>query len=670
MTRKSVLSTGFIFLLVFSFVFVGPRSLEATPVPGNTPDIIIKINDFEKNLELLKEVFGPGDQQSLNFLRQMLFGTEWIDPERAIVFGVYVEETQSRSAVLIPFRQPNPDFQSQFNASNEKDAYVVAFPTDQPLTVSTAFKNALKGAARSKDKSFISVEIGVQKLMVKGEKQIREMLMQIENMPQNEQTQDMPMSPREAREMMEGMLDTFAQLETLSISFDLTQSKMSLFTEARAAGGTELAKLFIAPQGPSVLGNFSTAHDINFRSRSYDYSGMMALIENTFGSIYKQMGIDFTDIAALMENYTGEMAGGLSFGQDSFRFEGIDVLKDPKKANSYIEKVYLPWIEKFSQSMAAKVGELSGEKIENPFTRTKTSTVSGYKVYGGKFILPQIVQAGPDGPAPLPPFLRDFEWRFTTVGRYFVYATNDAQLAKMIKKAKTLKPRAVKGPLFTMDMDMGSYLQFITAMVPQASEQFQGKIPKLGKMYMTFDFQNGKVLSSTSMGTKDIKKMVAYFSQGAMGAEMEAASFDEEDQDQDEAEQDEVSDDQPEKKADDRKEKAIYWFKKGALCATYGNNQVAIKYFEKTVALDPQHSGAYFEQGVSYGQLGDYQKGVSMINQALAMEPGNGLYYYGRGRVYLLSGDKDRAMEDFKKAAHLEDEDVINYLKYIEETSN
>jgi tetratricopeptide (TPR) repeat protein len=59
-----------------------------------------------------------------------------------------------------------------------------------------------------------------------------------------------------------------------------------------------------------------------------------------------------------------------------------------------------------------------------------------------------------------------------------------------------------------------------------------------------------------------------------------------------------------------------------------------------------------------------------MINQALVMEPENGLYYYGRGRVFLLSGDKDRAMDDFKKAAALEDEDAINYLKYLEQTSN
>jgi len=668
MTRKIVFSTGFIFLLVFSLIFIGPRSLGATPVPGDTPDIIIKINDFEKNLELLKEVFGPGDQSSLNFLKQMLFGTEWIDPSRPIVFGVFVEETQSRSAVLIPFRQPNADFQSQFNASNEKDAYIVAFPTNQPVTVSTAFKNALKGASRSKDKSFISVQIGVQKLMVKGEQQIQEMLMQIENMPQNEQTQAMPMSPREAREMMEGMLDTFGQLEMLTLSFDLTQSKMSILSEARASNGSELAQLFIAPRGLSVLGNFSAGHDINYRSRSYDYSGMMTLIEKSFGPIYKQMGIDFSEIAALMDNYTGEMAGGLSFSQDSFRFEGIDVLKDPKMAGSFIEKVYLPWIEKFSQAMATKVGELSGEKIDNPFTRAKTSTVAGHKVYGGKFILPDLAQAGPDGAAPVPPFLKDFEWRFTTVGKYFVYASNDAQLAKMIKKAKTLKPGKAKGPLIAMDLDMGSYLQFIAALVPEASEQFSGQIPKLGRMYMTFDFKDGKALSSTSMGTKDIRKMVAYFSPGALDATTAEVNFDEDDED--EAANEEASDDKPEKKVDDRKEKAIFWFKKGALCSTYGNNEAAIKYFEKTVALDPQHSGAYFEQGVSYGQLGNYQKGVSMINQALVMEPENGLYYYGRGRVFLLSGDKDRAMEDFNKAADLEDEDAINYLKYLEQTAN
>ena len=39
---------------------------------------------------------------------------------------------------------------------------------------------------------------------------------------------------------------------------------------------------------------------------------------------------------------------------------------------------------------------------------------------------------------------------------------------------------------------------------------------------------------------------------------------------------------------------ADYWFDKGALCATYGNDSAAIKYFQKAIVLDPQRSGAYF----------------------------------------------------------------------------
>ena len=105
-----------------------------------------------------------------------------------------------------------------------------------------------------------------------------------------------------------------------------------------------------------------------------------------------------------------------------------------------------------------------------------------------------------------------------------------------------------------------------------------------------------------------------------------------------------------------------FWFQKGALCATYGNNQAAIRYFGRAIALDPGHSGALFSQGVSYGQLGNYTRAVSDISRAIEMEPQNGLYYYGRGRTYLLAGEKDRAMQDFRKAADLGDEDAQAYL--------
>ena len=111
--------------------------------------------------------------------------------------------------------------------------------------------------------------------------------------------------------------------------------------------------------------------------------------------------------------------------------------------------------------------------------------------------------------------------------------------------------------------------------------------------------------------------------------------------------------------------RAGYWFRKGSLCATYGNDRAAIAYFEKTLALNPGHKGAHFSQGVSYGQLGQHQKALSAIDKAIALEPQNGHFYYGRGRVHLLAGNRDQAMLDFKKAAELGDEDAQYYLGEI-----
>ena len=112
-------------------------------------------------------------------------------------------------------------------------------------------------------------------------------------------------------------------------------------------------------------------------------------------------------------------------------------------------------------------------------------------------------------------------------------------------------------------------------------------------------------------------------------------------------------------------QKAGYWFRKGSLCATYGNDLAAIAYFKKTLALNPGHKGAYFSQGVSYGQLGQHQMALAAIDRAIALEPENGHFYYGRGRVHLLAGNRDQAMMDFQKAAELGDEDAQYYLGKI-----
>ena len=108
---------------------------------------------------------------------------------------------------------------------------------------------------------------------------------------------------------------------------------------------------------------------------------------------------------------------------------------------------------------------------------------------------------------------------------------------------------------------------------------------------------------------------------------------------------------------------ADYWFDRGALCATYGNDAAAIKYFQQAIKLNSKRSGAYFEQGISYGQLGQFEKAIPLLNKAIEMEPQNGLFFYGRGRVHLLAGDQEKAMADFKKAAELDDEDAQAYME-------
>ena len=113
---------------------------------------------------------------------------------------------------------------------------------------------------------------------------------------------------------------------------------------------------------------------------------------------------------------------------------------------------------------------------------------------------------------------------------------------------------------------------------------------------------------------------------------------------------------------------ADYWFDRGALCATYGNDAAAITYFRQVIKLDPKRSGAYFGQGISHGQLGQFDKAIPLINTAIEMEPQNGLFIYGRGRVHLLAGDEEKAMADFKKAAELDDEDAQAYLERVART--
>lgn len=108
---------------------------------------------------------------------------------------------------------------------------------------------------------------------------------------------------------------------------------------------------------------------------------------------------------------------------------------------------------------------------------------------------------------------------------------------------------------------------------------------------------------------------------------------------------------------------ATYWMNKGDLCAVYGNDKAAIRYYRKALELEPNISRTLFHLGISYGEIGQYARAIDFINKSLAIESQNGLYYYGRGRVFLLSDEKEKAIEDLKQAAVLGNRIAQNYLQ-------
>jgi len=517
MNHKSVLSASVVLILVLSIVVITLRPLSATPVSGESPDIILKITDLEKNLNLIDYILGTGESSEgaslSNQIRKLLQSTDWIDPSRSIVVGVELKDPQSTAALLIPFRQQNEAFRTNFGASSEMNSYIVSLPPRQPIGISNVFKSALKAASQPKSKYFITLEMGLQRLIEKGDQQIQQMLSKLETPPQAEAAQQMPFKPAEVREMMRNMLDTAAQLETFSISLDMSKEKFSFLTEARAASGTELAKLFVSKAGPSLLSKYRPGHQIDFRSRSFDFEGLLALFEKSFGSMYAKMGFDFKEIATISRYFNGEMAGGISFGRDTIQFEGMYVLKDPGTAPDFAQTVYLPWMEKFNQTMVRNMEALSGQKIDDIFVRTKESKVAGRKVYGIRVNMSAMPQSNQQVGFPAQGLMRDFEYRFTTIGSLFVCAQNDRQIGKLIKKAKTLKSTPAKEELMVMDIDMASYFDFIQQTMPGALAADQ-PLPKLGKLYFILDFKDGRAFSSSSLMTSDLKNIVTLIRNG------------------------------------------------------------------------------------------------------------------------------------------------------------
>lgn len=645
----------FTIIIIPALIFGTYQPLQATQEPNPSLDIVVKISKLKNILSIIDNLAGADATDPMKsptaLLKGMLQGTDWIDDTRLIVLGIEIKETQPEMAVLIPFRQPNINFQAAFNALPGPGYYIVALPPGKGGVISDDVQAALVVASGAEEKMSLSAELAVNELLQKGNAQIQQGLTKLENLPRKEKPGEIGPSPQEIRDLMTNLLDTLGQLKVLTIGIDLSEEKLTMVFKAKAFEESVLEKLFSQKGMTTLLDDYKPEKQINFRSRSFDSTGMITLIQSIFGKMYDRMGINFSDLAAIGESFTGEMAGGMSLGQTGITFEMIGVLKDPNKTADFLEAVYLPWMMKYSQNITNMMEKQLGMKMEPIYVRTPDSKVGGHKVVGVKTQFPLFPPSMKLPETEKMSRLMKFESRMATVGNLFLTAPDDKRMGELIKIVEKLEERPAKGPLMAMDIDMAGYFSAIAGMIPELSAG-GAPLPKMGKINVVIDVDNGQFIETISIMIDDIKTLTAH-------AKTITSS------DKSATEKKVPKEIIKEEKKYIPEEDPVFWLDKGGLCATYGNDKLAIKYFKKAVELDPQKSKAYFQMGISYGEMGEYQKAISAINKALELRPQKGLYYYGRGRVYLLAHDKDKAMEDLKQAATLGNKDAQNYLRNV-----
>jgi tetratricopeptide (TPR) repeat protein len=98
---------------------------------------------------------------------------------------------------------------------------------------------------------------------------------------------------------------------------------------------------------------------------------------------------------------------------------------------------------------------------------------------------------------------------------------------------------------------------------------------------------------------------------------------------------------------------AFAYMNRGLAYAEKGNIDLAMKDYDRTIALDPSYAQAYINRGVLYGKLGQQDRAREDYDAAIARDPSNGLAYYNRGIVFGELGQVQRAIEDYSVAIKL-----------------
>ena len=615
-------------------------------------DLMVKISRLEKALDLIDSM-GMSDTGELPTaaFRDMLQEVDWIDDERSIVLSWNKSKDRLSPAILVPYRQANPKFKEAYNALSRNNYYILSLPPGASETIPESAEKEMAEASRVVSAATVSLTLALRKLIAGNRDNINNILESIGRMSSQGQTDPLAPTAEEVRQMLAGLVEAAEQIDWLSLSLDLNENQIKMVVEIVPVKNDKLSTFFTSSGMTTRLDGYRPVHDILFRSRSYDMDAALDMLDIVFGSFYKKRGINFADLIEMAYHFTGETAGGMTYGKsDRVLVESMAVLKNDVDAENFMENVYLPWVEDYGRDINRLIEKKTGKQINSMFIRTPDSTVEGHRVTGMQVKLPVSPMPFGESRQGDEEKVMVYDVRTTVVGNLMLMAPDDARLAEMIRTAGRLRKKTSHGPMMTMAVDMGKYLSSLARFIPGHGIDPKS-IPDFGTVSFVAVAGSDRVISSAAMETDDIRMMMAYLKrmQPKEGDKEPAAPA--------------VAKKPIKKPVQTVVRDAGYWMDKGRLAATYGAYASAIRYYKKALSLGTEESRAFYNMGIAYGELGDYPQALDNLNRAVQIAPNQGAYYYARARVYLLSGDKDKAMEDFEYAAELGDLDARQYLE-------
>lgn len=101
------------------------------------------------------------------------------------------------------------------------------------------------------------------------------------------------------------------------------------------------------------------------------------------------------------------------------------------------------------------------------------------------------------------------------------------------------------------------------------------------------------------------------------------------------------------------------YFTRGYNAGANGFYELAIEYYQQSIAANPNYALAYCNMGYAYNNLQDYREAIRYYEKAIAIDPNFSLAYHRLGYVYYGLGDHQQALIWIKKAIEV-DNDYIN----------